>query len=86
MPLRSAALFGVKPWRLRAWMGHARIEETTGYVHVDSTRMRELPELLTAGPLEQAPERRVLRVLGARGNRAARAMRAAGEKEGVTRG
>ena len=29
-----AALFGVNPWRLQAWLGHKRIDETMLYVHV----------------------------------------------------
>jgi integrase len=28
-----AARFGVNPWRLQAWLGHKRIDETMLYVH-----------------------------------------------------
>ena len=39
-----AALFGVNPWRLQAWLGHKRIDETMLYVHVAESHPRELPE------------------------------------------
>ncbi|HWU86790.1 MAG TPA: tyrosine-type recombinase/integrase [Kofleriaceae bacterium] len=39
-----AALFGVNPWRLQAWLGHKRIDETMIYVHVAEVHGRELPE------------------------------------------
>lgn len=29
-----AARFGVNPWQLMEWMGHKRIDETMGYVHI----------------------------------------------------
>jgi integrase len=38
-----AALFGVNPWRLQAWLGHKRIDETMIYVHVAEVHGRELP-------------------------------------------
>jgi site-specific recombinase XerD len=34
----------VNPWRLQAWMGHKRIDETMIYVHVAETHRRDLPE------------------------------------------
>jgi Phage integrase family len=37
-----AALFVVNPWRLQAWMGHKRIDETLLYVHVAEAHGREL--------------------------------------------
>jgi site-specific recombinase XerD len=36
------ALFGVNPWRLQAWMGHKRIDETMLYVHVAETHRRDI--------------------------------------------
>ena len=63
-----AALFGVNPWRLQAWMGHKRIDETMLYVHVASAHARELPqEIRGAGMGEPDPDLRIVRMLGARG-------------------
>src|SRR4029077_160900 len=67
-----AALFGVNPWRLQAWMGHKRIDETMLYVHVAENHRRDIPEdIVTAGLGEIDPDRRVLRMLGARGSHVA---------------
>ena len=41
-----AELLGVNPWRLQAWMGHKRIDETMLYVHVAEAHHRELPEVI----------------------------------------
>src|SRR6185436_6446930 len=38
-----AALLGANPWRLQAWMGHKRIDETMLYVHVAATHQRPIP-------------------------------------------
>ncbi len=63
-----AAMFGVNPWRLQAWLGHKRIDETMLYVHVAEAHMRELPEVVrAAGAAESDPDRRVIAMLGARG-------------------
>jgi integrase len=63
-----AALFGVNPWRLQAWMGHKRIDETMLYIHVAEAHARDLPDLVRqAGQAELDPDRRVMRMLGARG-------------------
>ena len=62
-----AALFGVNPWRLQAWLGHKRIDETMLYVHVAEAHHRELPEILRAKSREvDDPDQRVLALLGAR--------------------
>jgi len=62
-----AALFGVNPWRLMAWMGHKKIDETMRYVHVADGHKRDLPpELLAAVAGETDPDRRILKLLGAR--------------------
>ena len=62
-----AALFGVNPWRLQAWMGHKRIDETMRYVHVAEDHMRPLPEALTDAALGEAdPDRRIVKMLCAR--------------------
>jgi integrase len=67
-----AALFGVNPWRLQAWLGHKRIDETMLYVHVAEAHRRDLPEVITAaGQAERDPDLRVLRMLGARGSHVA---------------
>jgi hypothetical protein len=61
------ALLGVNPFRLQAWMGHARMEETLLYVHLVQAHPRPIPEaLLQAAARETDPDRRVLRMLGAR--------------------
>lgn len=62
-----AAQFGVNPWRLMIWMGHKRIDETMGYVHVAENHRRELPaELAGVVANEFDPDRRIIRLLGAR--------------------
>jgi len=61
-----AALFGVNPWRLQAWLGHKRIDETMLYVHVAESHMRELPEAIRACMSEPDPDARIVRMLGAR--------------------
>jgi integrase len=67
-----AALFGVNPWRLQAWMGHKRIDETMLYVHVAEAHHREWPEVIRqAAACETDPDARVIRMLGARGSHVA---------------
>ena len=67
-----AALFGVNPWRLQAWLGHKRIDETMLYVHVAEAHPRELPDVVcNAGNGIADPDRRVLAMLGARGSHVA---------------
>jgi integrase len=67
-----AALFGVNPWRLQAWLGHKRIDETMLYVHVAENHRRDLPgAILEAGRIELDPDRRVLAMLSARGSQVA---------------
>ncbi len=62
-----AALFGVNPWRLQAWMGHKRIDETMLYIHVAEAHARDLPDpVREAGQGEPDPDRRVMRMIGAR--------------------
>lgn len=64
-----AALFGVNPWRLQSWMGHKRIDETMIYVHVAENHRREIPEaVLAAVAGEHDPDRRILKMLAARGS------------------
>jgi len=67
-----AALFGVNPWRLQAWLGHKRIDETMLYVHVAEAHPRELPEHVQAACSETDPDRRILSMLGARGKTVAK--------------
>lgn len=68
-----AALFGVNPWRLQSWMGHKRIDETMIYVHVAENHRREVPEVVReAGLGELDPDRRILKMLGARGKNLAK--------------
>lgn len=67
-----AALFGVNPWRLQSWMGHKRIDETMIYVHVAENHRREAPEWVVAAAATEAdPDRRILKMLAARGSHVA---------------
>jgi len=67
-----AALFGVNPWRLQAWMGHKRIDETMLYVHIAEAHHRELPEVVRlAAANETDPDTRILKMLAARGSHVA---------------
>lgn len=69
-----AALFGVNPWRLQSWMGHKRIDETMIYVHVAENHRREIPEpILEAAKTEADADRRILKMLAARGSHVAAA-------------
>lgn len=62
-----AAQFGVNPWRLMVWMGHKTVTETMNYVHVAENHRRELPaELAGVVANEFDPDRRIIRLLGAR--------------------
>ncbi|HEX4461155.1 MAG TPA: tyrosine-type recombinase/integrase [Polyangia bacterium] len=61
-----AALLGVNPWRLQAWMGHGRIDETMIYVHVASVHHRPLPDALRAVSGQDDPDRRLLYLMGRR--------------------
>lgn len=62
-----SALLGVNPWRLQAWMGHKRIDETMLYVHVAEDHRRPIPALVLQAPgAETDPDRRILAMLGAR--------------------
>jgi hypothetical protein len=64
-----AAMFGINPWRLMAWLGHKRIDETHRYVHVAEAHLRDTPsEVVAAADGEPSPDRRVLKMLGARVN------------------
>ena len=68
-----AALFGVNPWRLQSWMGHKRIDETMIYVHVAENHRRDVPPAVIEASLgEPDPDRRVLKMLGARGKNMAK--------------
>lgn len=48
----QAARFGVNPWQLMEWLGHKRINETMGYVHV-AGRHRSLPSELVAADMKE---------------------------------
>ena len=49
------------------WLGHKRMDETLRYVHVADDHRRELPqELIEAAAGEFDPDRRILKLLGAR--------------------
>src|SRR5207249_47550 len=62
-----AALFGVNPWTLNAWMGHKSMEETMRYVHVAEHHQRAVPEVVRmAGSAVADLTARVLAMLSAR--------------------
>jgi integrase len=62
-----AAMLGVNPWRLMAWMGHKTISQTMRYVHVAEEHARPIPAaVLKAGEREPQPDARVLKMLAAR--------------------
>ena len=66
-----AARFGVNPWQLMEWMGHKRIDETMGYVHI-AERHRSIPaELVALGMTESDPTARIIVMLGGRGSQVA---------------
>ncbi len=68
-----AALFGVNPWRLQAWLGHKRIDETMLYVHVAESHAREWPEHVHAAAATQIdPDKRIIAMLGVRGKTVAK--------------
>jgi len=80
-----AAMFGVNPWRLQAWLGHKRIDETMLYVHVAENHRRDIPEsIVAAGCNETDPDRRILKMLGARGSHVAAASGIQSENRGLT--
>jgi hypothetical protein len=65
-------LFGVNPWRLQAWLGHKRIDETMLYVHVAEAHHRELPEIVReAARGIDDPDARVLAMMGVCGSHVA---------------
>ena len=61
-----AARFGVNPWQLMEWMGHKRIDETMGYVHIAERHRSIPPEIVSVGMKETDPNARILAMLGAR--------------------
>jgi integrase len=62
-----AALFGINPWRLQAWMGHKTMDMTMRYVHLAGDHARPIPTpILEAGRDQIDPDRRVLQMLGSR--------------------
>lgn len=65
-----AALFGVNPWRLQSWMGHKR-SDVLRHVDVDHPSAGD-PGVGCGGCRDRArPDRRILKMLGARGSRVA---------------
>jgi integrase len=64
-----AAMLGANSWRLQAWMGHKSITTTLMYVHVVEAHPRPIPaHVLQAGEGVADPDRRVVAMLGVRGN------------------
>jgi len=82
------ARFGVNPWQLMEWMGHKRIDETMGYVHMVERKPRPIPtELVEAGMKEIDPVARVLAQLSARaGQKLAKADEAVRTSETLSAG
>jgi integrase len=79
-----AALFGVNPWRLQSWMGHKRIDETMLYVHVAENHRRDIPASISEAAGEVDTDRRILKMLGARGSHVAAGELAENEKAAKT--
>ena len=53
-------------------MGHKRIDETMLYVHVAEAHHRELPEVVRLAAMSETdPDKRIIRMLGARGSHVA---------------
>gem|GEM_PF-4145816 len=49
------------------WLGHKSLTETFRYVHTGQAHMREVPrEVVEAAAGETDPDRRILKMLGAR--------------------
>lgn len=48
------------------WMGHKRIDETMGYVHIAQRHRSIPPEIVSAGMKEMDPSDRIIAMLGAR--------------------
>jgi len=62
-----AAMFGVNPWKLMAWMGHKSLATTLKYVHLSGDHARPIPgEVLAAAQGEPDPDLRIVKMLGAR--------------------
>ena len=62
-----AALLGVNPWRLQAWLRHSTIAQTMRYVHHAEQHRRTIPtDVLEAGQGIGDPDERILAMLGAR--------------------
>lgn len=65
----DAARFGVNPWSLMQWLGHKALTETLGYIDFAKNHARPLHErVLQAGAAETDPDRKVIKMLGARTN------------------
>jgi integrase len=78
-----AALFGVNPWHLMAWMGHKRVEQTMRYVHFAGAHLRPLPaEIIHAGAAELDPQARIIKMLGARNCNTATTLQEQGRNSG----
>ena len=63
----DAARYGVSPWTLMQWLGHKSMKETLGYIDFAQAHARPIPEpILQAGAGETSPDRKVIKMLGAR--------------------
>ena len=66
-------------------MGHKRIDETMLYVHVAENHRRDIPEsIVVAGQSESDPDRRILKMLSARGSYMAASGASRGKGRAVT--
>ncbi len=71
----------MNPWRLQSWMGHKRIDETMIDVHVAENHRRDVPEVVREAGLGEAdPDRRILKMLGARGKNLAKTQESENQK------
>jgi hypothetical protein len=80
-------MLGVNPWTLMTWMGHKSMSQTLGYVELAQAHRRPTPaHVLTAASTELDPDRRVVLMLGARGNQVTKSAEAGGTGEEIRNG
>lgn len=65
----DAARFGVNPFSLMQWLGHKALTETLGYIDFAKNHARPLSAHVTkAGEGETDPDKKTIKMLGARAN------------------
>lgn len=65
----DAARYAVNPFALMQWLGHKALTETLGYIDFAKNHARPIPDyLIKAGATETDPDKKVMKMLGARAN------------------